>query len=130
MSLGSAPQSFTIAVAQTAPIDALTSTIFISTTAFGVGCMRHLPFARISLGVNNSHGFTLNAAESIDGGTTWRTFYTSGVVAAPAANTINGPYDFLVDAYQELRLQVVNGGTTQTTWELMCRGHENRQPGI
>lgn len=130
MSFGVDPRSFTITLDTTAPTGANTVTLFNSVTAFGgAGRMRHLPCARISLGINNDQACTLNAAESTDGGATWRTF-SSTVLAAPAANTINGPYDYLIDVYHELRIQVVNGGVTQTTWELMCKGHENRAPGI
>lgn len=125
------PRSFTIFVSTTAPVDAETTTLFNSVTAFGgAGRMRHLPIARISFGVNTSHGGTLNAQESIDGGTTWRTFDSQVFAAAPAANTIHGPVDYLIDVYHEFRLQWVNGGTTQTTWEPMLKGHENRQPGV
>lgn len=126
LSLG--PASFTIKVDTTAPTNADTSTLFDSTSAFGVGRMRHLPVARVSFGVNNDQAFTLLAQESIDGGTTWRTF-SSTAVAIPAANTVSGPYDFLVDIYHEFRLRVTNGGVTQTTWEPWMKGHENRQPG-
>lgn len=123
------PSSWSFIVSQVAPIDSATTTLFDSTVAFGVDVMRHLPFARISIGFNNSHAFTLNAAESTDKGVTWRVF-SATAVGVPAANTISGPYDFLVDIYHEVRFQIVNGGTTQTTWEVICRGHENRQPGV
>ena len=123
------PRSFTIFVSTTAPTDSNTTTLFDSTSAFGgAGRMRHLPVARISFGVNNSHAGTLLGQESIDGGTTWRTF-SSTPVGVPAASTISGPYDFLIDTYHEFRLRWTNGGTTQTTWEPMLKGHENRQPG-
>lgn len=123
------PRSFTIKVDTTAPTDGNTTTLFDSTVAFGgAGRMRHLPVARISFATNNSHTGTLLAQRSIDGGTNWTT-YNSTAVAVPAANTISGPYDYLIDTYHEFRLRWTNGGTTQATWTPEMKGHENRQPG-
>lgn len=120
--------SFVIAVSQVAPTDSDTSTLFDSTTAFGIGAMRTLPIKRISFAVNNSHAGTLLGQRSINDGTTWTTF-SSTSVAAPSANTISGPYDFLIDTYEDFRLRWTNGGTTQTTWTPEMHGHEDRVPG-
>ena len=120
--------SFVIKVSTTAPVDAETTVLFDSTTAFGIGVMRNLPLKRISFAVNNSHSFTLIGKRSINDGTTWTTFYST-TFAAPAASTITGPVDFLVDTYEDFQLSVTNGGTTQTTWTPEMHGHEERVAG-
>mgnify|MGYP001588592998 CR=1 FL=1 len=125
----SGPQSFTIKVSTTAPVDAESTTLFDSTVAFGLGGFRHLPIKRISFAVNNSHAFTLIAKRSINGGTTWTTFSSIAVAGAPSAGTITGPYDYLVDTFLDFQLIVTNGGTTQTTWTPEMHGHEDRVPG-
>lgn len=124
-------ESFPIKVDTTAPTDSDTSTLFDTTTAFGTGVFQNLNryVKRISFAVNNSHAFTLLAQRSTNGGTTWTTYSSTAIAGAPAANTITGPYDFLVDTYQDWRLRVTNGGTTQTTWTPEMHGHEDRVPG-
>jgi len=119
---------FNIAVSTTAPTDSNSVTLFDSTTAFGAGRMQYLPLARISIGFQNSHAGTLIVQRSSDGGTSWRTF-SSTAVAASASNTISGPYDILVDTENDVKILWTNGGTTQTTWTPVLKGHETRVPG-
>lgn len=122
------PHSFAIKVDTTAPTDANTVTLFDSTTAFGVKQIRHLPVKRISFAVYHDQAGTLVAQRSINGGTTWTT-YDSRAVAAPAANNISGPFDYLIDTFEDWRLRWTNGGVTQGTWLPELHGHENREPG-
>lgn len=121
---------FPIKIDTTAPTGANTTTIFDSTTAFGVGYFKHLHHClkRISFTVLNDQTGTLLAQRSTDGGTTWTT-YSSTAVAIPAANTVSGPYDYLVDTYHDWRLRWTNGGSNQTTWTPEMHGHEDRVPG-
>ena len=126
--LHAGPQSFVVAISTTAPVDAETTTLFTTTTAFGTGAFRNLPIARFSFSVKNSHGFTLIADRSINDGTTWTTYFSQAYAAA-ASDAITGPVDFLVDTFEDWRLRVTNGGTTQTTWTPEMHGHENRAPG-
>lgn len=123
------PPHFTIKMDTTAPTGANTTTIFDSTTAFGVGVMRHLPIQRIAFGVNHDQTFTLLAQRSINGGTTWVTYF-SQTYTAPSANTITGPVDFLIDTEHEFRLRITNGGSDQTTWQPALKGYETRVPGV
>lgn len=129
MSLNDGQSNFTIKVSTTAPAGAATTTLFDSTTAFGVGSMRHLPIERLSLSVYHDQTFTLLADRSSDGGTNWDTYF-SQAYTAPAANAITGPVDFLLDTEHEFRLRVTNGGVTQTTWRPAMKGFEVRVPGI
>ncbi len=122
------PRSFFIAMSTTAPLDAATTTLFNSVDALGARQLRHVPFARLSLAVENSHAGTIEASFSNDGGANWDV-YDSRAVTAAGAGVISGPYDYLIDTYDDFRLRWINGGTTQTTWRPVMRGHENRQPG-
>lgn len=128
MAFDVSPQSFVIKVSTTAPTLATTTTLLDTTSAFGVGVFRHTGIKRISFGVVNDQAGTLIAQKSIDGGTTWDT-YDSRVVGIPAANTMSGPFDYLVDTFLDWRLRWTNGGVTQTTWRPEMHGHENREPG-
>jgi len=112
-----------------APTDSDTWEIFNSVTAWGAKGLRHLPVHRISFGVENSHDGTLKAYMSTDGGANWRQVEGDNAVTAAASDDISGPYDYLVDTYDDFKLDWVNGGTTQTTWDPILRAHEKREPG-
>lgn len=118
--------SFTIAVpaaAQALPTGTDTVEIFNSVTAFGARQLRHLPIKRLSFGVEHDQDFTLTAAVSSDGGTNWDTFDVQNVTVV--ANTIAGPFDYLIDTYDDVKLTVTNGGVDQTTWRPFLKGHED-----
>lgn len=119
---------FTISMDTTAPTGAGTTTIFSSVSAFGAKMIRHLKVKRISFAVENDQAGTLEASRSTDGGTTWDVF-DSRAVAAAGANVISGPYDYLIDTYEDFRLRWTNGGSNQTTWRPELHGHEDRVPG-
>lgn len=122
-------ENISIAVSTTAPVDAETTVLFISTTAFGNAKMlRHLGIKRISFAVEHSHAGTLTAYRSSNSGTSWDV-YNVQTVGVPAANNISGPYDYLVDTFDDWKLEWTNGGTTQTTWRPEMHGHMDRQPG-
>lgn len=129
MSMSHGQPHFTIKMDTTAPTNADTTTIFDSTVAFhGVGRMRHQPIERLTFGVFHDQTFTLLGQRSLDG-STWDTYF-SQAYTAPAANTITGPVDFLIDTEHEFRLRITNGGVTQTTWRPAMKGIEKREPGI
>lgn len=62
----------------------------------------------------NDQTFTLNAYRSDDRGVTWTKIYTASVTAS-AANSENA-YDFLVQGQRDWKLELVNGGTAQTSF--------------
>lgn len=103
--------------------DANTYKLFDSIVCFGTGTAgdaRNAGLAahdinRIEFSVKNSQAGTLNASYSQDKGTTW-TVYDTRAVAAAAANTISGPFDYLVDFAPDWKLEWVNGGSAQGTW--------------
>jgi hypothetical protein len=117
------------AAALALPTGTQTIEIFNSVTAFGAKQLRHLPMKRLVYGVEHDQSFTLTAQRSIDGGTNWDTFDTRTV--AVAANTIGGPFDYLIDTYDDVKLFMQNGGVDQTVWRPELRGIEStRQPGV
>jgi hypothetical protein len=118
--------SFTIGVptaAQALPTGTATIEIFNSVTAFGAGAMRNLPIKRVSFGVEHDQGFTIVASISSNGGTNWDVIDSQAV--SVLANTIAGPFDYLIDTYDEFKIAITNGGVDQTTWRPFLKGHED-----
>lgn len=124
--------SFTIALpaaAQALPTGTATIEIFNSVTTFGPKQLRHIPMKRIAFAVEHDQDFTIVAQRSIDGGTNWDTFDSRS--ATVVANTIGGPFDYLIDTYEDVKLSIVNGGVDQTVWRPELHGIEStRQPGV
>ena len=89
--------------------------LFDSTVCFGTAGLRSHDISRAEFGVQNSQTGTLKAYWSADKGTNWN-LYNSTAVAIPAAGASSGPYDYLVDAYDDWKLVWTNGGSAQTTW--------------
>lgn len=67
--------------------------------------------------VKNSHDFTIKGYKSIDRGVTWVQFYTSGVLAAPAAGATNDVV-VSVEGTPDFAFTVLNGGTNQTAFDI------------
>ncbi len=113
------------------PADAADTTIFDTTV--NLGGARMLPLSgikRISFTVKNDQAATLKAYESANGGTTWDQ-YQAITVAIPGASATSGPYDFLVDTFQDWKLVWTNGGVTQTVFRYVVSFNEDtRQPGL
>jgi hypothetical protein len=111
-------------VSETPGADAGVDVMFDSTVTFGVsidGDSRNQTLnahgvSRVVFTLKNSHLGTLKAYESMDKGANWVQVGGDISVAAAAATDVNGPYDFLVDAYDDFRLTWTNGGSAQTTW--------------
>jgi hypothetical protein len=121
---------FTIAVptaSQTPPAAAATINMFNSVTAFGPQQIRHLPVCRVSFAAEHDQGFTVIGSRSKDGGATWDVIDSQAV--SVVANSIAGPFDYLIDTYEDFKIDVTNGGTDQTVWKPEVHGFESRQPG-
>lgn len=111
-------------VASTPGADANTYNMFSSIVTFGTGTAgdsRNTTLishgvSRVTFSVENSEAGTLKAYRSVDKGTNWDQVGGDIAVAAAAATDINGPYDFLVDTYQDFKIDWLNGGAAQTTW--------------
>jgi hypothetical protein len=98
-----------------------TYNMFDSTVAFaspsgGSTTMTAHDISRLELRLVNDQAGTLKFYTSTDGGTNWDQTGGDIAVAANAATDINGPYDFLIDPYRDVKLDWVNGGSAQTTW--------------
>lgn len=72
--------------------------------------------SRLEFRLANDQTGTLKFYTSIDGGTNWDQTGGDIAVAASSSTDINGPYDFLIDPYRDVKLDWVNGGSAQTTW--------------
>lgn len=96
--------------------DGNTYVLFDSTKHLSGASLNEMDINRIQLALNNSQAGTLNASFSTDKGTTW-TQYSSTAVAIYSTTTAPQPYDFSVDAYQDWKLEWVNGGVAQATWK-------------
>jgi hypothetical protein len=72
--------------------------------------------SRVCVNLENGAAGTLKSYRSSNKGTTWYQFGGDIVVAAAAATDISGPYDYLVDTYDDVRISWVNGGSAQDPW--------------
>lgn len=111
-------------VSATPGADSNTYNIFDSTVTFAArnapsgvptSFRSHCP-SRLELRLANDQAGTLKFYTSTNGGTTWDQTEGDIAVAASSSTDINGPYDFLVDPYDDVKLDWVNGGSAQTTW--------------
>jgi hypothetical protein len=111
-------------VAATPGADTNVYVMFDSTVTFGVGIdgdsrnqtLNAHDISRVCFSLENSHLGTIRAYESMDKGLNWVQFGDDISVAAAGATDISGPYDFLVDTYDDVRISWVNGNSAQTTW--------------
>jgi hypothetical protein len=95
--------------------DANTYKMFDSTVTFTGGSLRSHDISRINFTIQNNQTGTLNAYWSANRGVTWNQ-YDSRAVPIPGAGLSNGPYSYLVDTYEDWKLDWVNGGSAQTVW--------------
>lgn len=106
-------------IASTPGADSSVYNMFNSTVTFqGGGLMQTMGggIGRLEFTVVNSQAGTLKFYRSIDKGTNWDQVGGDIAVAANSATDISGPYDYLVDPYQDVKLDWVNGGSAQATW--------------
>lgn len=116
------------AAALAVPTGTSTITIFNSVTAFGARGLGNLSIKRISFGVEHDQGFTVVASASSNGGTNWDVVDSQAV--SVVANTIAGPFDYLVDTYDDFKIEITNGGVDQTVWRPFLKGNEtSREAG-
>jgi hypothetical protein len=123
-------KAFSIGVAPVGlalPTGTATITMFDSVATFGAKGLRNVPLCRVAFGVEHDQGFTVVASRSIDGGATWDVIDSQAV--SVVANTIAGPFDYLIDTYDDFRIQITNGGTDQTVWKPELHGYESRASG-
>jgi len=98
------------------PTDSDTHTIFDTSTFSSKNFLSNGNYDRLLVDVVNSHIATYKWYKSDDRGTNWQQIGESAV-AVPAATDSNIT-DHLVSGYQDFKLEWVNGGTTQTTFEI------------
>lgn len=111
-------------IAATPGADSNTYNMFNSTVTFGAPnqsnssstTMTSHDISRLEFRLANNATGTLKFYTSLDGGTNWDQTGNDITVAASTSTDINGPYDFLIDPYRDVKLDWVNGGSAQTTW--------------
>lgn len=123
-------------ISSTPGADSNTYNLFNSTLAFpsavaGVPtAFRSHNISRLELRLVNSQAGTLKFYTSVDGGTNWDQTGGDISVLANSSTDINGPYDYLVDPYDDVKLDWVNGGSAQATWRPgVTLVREDRAPG-
>lgn len=111
------------------PTDSDTFTIFDTTDNGVSGMLQGGEYKWCVQSIVNSHSGTLKAYWSIDGGTTWHQHYTSGALAAPAAGSSNDAEQF-VEHYLDWKLEWLNGGVTQTTFDVAIALSDERSAAL
>lgn len=109
------PESLKINVISATPgADSNTYNLFDSTLwNLGPGLLRSINASRLTLRLANANAGTLKFYTSTDKGTNWDQTGNDIAVAASGTTDINGPYDFLLDPYSDVKLDWVNGGSSQ-----------------
>ena len=100
------------------PLLNTTETLFSTVTAFASG-KNLFPLTgtkRFHVDIKNSHSGTLKEYKSDDRGTNWNQISETAIAAAAATGT--NARDYIVGDYQDWKLDFVNDGTTQTTFEI------------
>ena len=88
--------------------------VLFSTVAsqFAAQGLAHHGLRRLTVDLKHDQNITLNTYKSSDRGATWVQVSTESV-AAPTYTTVR---DYLVEMYDDFKLELVNGGTDQTVW--------------
>ena len=96
-----------------APTGSADTVIFDTTVHFGGGGMIPLMgVERIAFTAEHDQAGTLKAYRSTNKGTTWD-LYDERAVAVSSGTEISGPFDYVVNTYQDWKLVWTNGGVNQ-----------------
>lgn len=108
--------------------DANTYTLFSSVLAFqGARMAPQMGYKRLMVDIKNANAGTLKLYKSPDRGVNWYQINEQAVGAA-AANATN-PYDFLIEEYDDFKLDWVNGGASQAAmWQVSISLSDSRNP--
>lgn len=96
--------------------DTNTYNMYNSVIAGGGPVMGARGVKKVALDLKNSHVGTLKAYKSDDHGVNWNQIYQESIAAAAA--TSSWLREWLVESYADWKLDWVNGGSAQTTWEV------------
>lgn len=119
------PESVNIRVSSTPPLAAATLVIFDSTVSTP-GFLRSIGADRLSVVIENDQTATLKLYWSSDRGVTWRQVEGDEAVTVPAADDSSGPFDFAISTYEDVKLELLNGGTNQGSgWNASAALHCN-----
>lgn len=102
--------------------------VFLDTTAnsaYGRKLFSSHGLARFVLDVKHDQPFTLRAWKSDDLGGTWYQMSDLSIAVPSLSTTVR---DFLVEGYEDFRIEALNGGTAQTVWNVTLWGTSDRSP--
>lgn len=108
------------------PADSDTEVLFSTTTMPMASFFQITGIRRVVFDIKNSHIGTIKVYKSDDRGTNWEQI-SEDSVAVPAATDTN-TYDYLVEPYRDWKAEWVNGGTTQTKFEIDIALTDDRSP--
>ncbi len=98
------------------PTGANVVVLFSSVVSFPMAnAFQMIGIHRILVGLQNDQAGTIKGYRSVDRGVTWVRCVADIAVAAAATNDVND-YDFLVEQYDDFKLEWTNGGSNQTVF--------------
>ncbi len=118
-----------VKMSTTLPTGSATTTLIDTFVALMGTVLAAADVKRIVFAVKNSHAGTLKVYES-DDGSTYRQIFGDIAVGASAATDVSGPYDWFVEPYKFVKIDWVNGGTNQTTWEPSMQFESQRMAAV
>ncbi len=118
-----------VKMSTTLPTGSATTTLIDTFVALMGTVLAAADAKRIVFAVKNSHAGTLKVYKS-DDGSTYRQIFGDIAVAASAATDVSGPYDWFVEPYKYVKVDWVNGGTNQTTWEPVMQFDSDRPAAV
>lgn len=107
-------ETVTVGFSTTLPTGAGTTILFDSTVSTP-GFFRSIGSSRFEVTIQNDQAGSLRAYWSRNGGTTWRLYNTQAVALVAAG--ASSEYDYLVDPFMDWKLDWLNGGVNQATWD-------------
>lgn len=111
------------------PTGSNTITLFNSFTAFKGVPLSVCGLHRLSFASKNDQAYTLRMYELTIDGATADQIGGDLAVTASAATDVSGPFDYIIDGFAHVRLDLVNGGVTQGTWRPMLTLLSDRTRG-
>lgn len=106
------------------PTGATTNTMFDSTLNGVKRWLHSGGCRRFAYAIEHDQDGTVNGYWSVDDGTTWNLFYTQA--HALAASPAEG--DVFIEPYDDVKFEWVNGGVTQTTFDINMVLSPDRSP--
>lgn len=113
----------------TTPTGTATVNVLNTTTLFPghQGALAHFGVSRFVVDVNHDEAFTFKWYRSDDKGATW-VQQGEEAISAPSGATDTTARDFFVEDLLDWKLDVTNGGSDQTVWDVHANTVHDRSP--